>query len=247
MLFGILLGACVGACAHAGESVGIVLMHGKNGMPRGLQPLTSALQKAGYAVETPEMCWSRRRIYDLSYQDCLVEVDAVVERFKRAGATRIIVAGQSLGGNAALGYGATRKDISGIIAIAPAHNPLRLIKIPAIATDLEKARLMIEGGQEDTRASFEDMNHDGPFTVRATPKTYLTFFSPDGPAVLHRNVAAVHAPLLWISGTADPTQVNTEGLFARADNPKNRRVILAADHMGTPLVSGDAIISWLTR
>jgi esterase/lipase len=89
--------------AHA-KMLGVVLMHGKQGQPdRVINGLAEALERAGYPVERPEMCWSRRRIYDLSYTDCFRDIDSAVERLKARGATEIVVAGQSLGGNAAIG------------------------------------------------------------------------------------------------------------------------------------------------
>ena len=36
-----------------------------------INQLAIALQGAGYLVEAPEMCWSRRRIYDRPFLDCL--------------------------------------------------------------------------------------------------------------------------------------------------------------------------------
>ena len=54
------------------QTIGIVLMHGKTGSPTTvINQLAIALQGAGYLVEAPEMCWSRRRIYDRPFLDCL--------------------------------------------------------------------------------------------------------------------------------------------------------------------------------
>jgi dienelactone hydrolase len=91
----------------AADGIGIVLLHGKQGMPSSpnLSSLTESLTKAGLLLERPEMCWSRRRIYDRSYPTCLEDIDAAVERLKSRGASVIIIAGQSLGANAAIAYG----------------------------------------------------------------------------------------------------------------------------------------------
>jgi len=87
------------ACATAqAEMIGLVLMHGKQGMPRQFERMTAALESDGFLVERPEMCWSRQRIYDLDYLDCFRDVDTAIARLKERGATAIIVAGQSLGG-----------------------------------------------------------------------------------------------------------------------------------------------------
>lgn len=49
------------AAAH-GETVGVVMMHGKHGTPGQLQQLAGTVADAGFAVERPEMCWSAARI-----------------------------------------------------------------------------------------------------------------------------------------------------------------------------------------
>jgi hypothetical protein len=52
-----LLALCIGAPQSAADPIGIVLMHGKTGSPNAIiTGLASALQAAGYLVDTPEMC-----------------------------------------------------------------------------------------------------------------------------------------------------------------------------------------------
>jgi pimeloyl-ACP methyl ester carboxylesterase len=84
-------------------------------------------QGAGYLVDTPEMCWSRRRIYDRPFLDCLTEIDSAIGRLKGHGTGRIVVAGMRQGGDAALAYGARRANLAGIIALAPAAAPERQV------------------------------------------------------------------------------------------------------------------------
>jgi hypothetical protein len=53
-------------------------------------------------------------------------------------------------------------------------------------------------------------------------------------------------PVLWISGTRDPSQGDAARDFTRIPKNKlNRHVTVDADYPGTPDVSGDAIIAWL--
>ena len=235
----------LGLSAQASEGVGIVLMHGKDGQPGSMQILVNALETVGYRVERPELCWSHRRIYDLSYLECLRDVDAAVGRLKKRGAAEIIVGGQSLGANAALAFAARRDGLLGVIAMAPAHNPAQIIKRPAIARSLAEARSLIGTGKEDEPASFADVNVGREFLVRTTPNIYLSFFAPDGPAVMPANAAHVHVPLLWIAGADDPTQLGPGYAFERADNPKNWYVTVSTDHLGTPAASSSAILTWL--
>jgi esterase/lipase len=104
-----LLISCIALTASAhGETVGVVMMHGKHGTPGQLQQLADAIADGGFAVERPEMCWSAARIYDRTYLECFADIDAATARLKERGATAIVVLGMSLGGNAALGFGARR-------------------------------------------------------------------------------------------------------------------------------------------
>jgi esterase/lipase len=90
--------------AHS-ETIGVVMLHGKHSTPAQFDTLAPAVEAAGFAVELPEMCWSRTRIYDRAYLDCLTEVDQSVAALKARGADAIVILGMSLGGNGALGYG----------------------------------------------------------------------------------------------------------------------------------------------
>src|SRR5262249_19658920 len=107
--------AALTASAHA-ETVGVVMMHGKHGTPSQLQQIADTIAEAGFAVERPEMCWSAARIYDRTYLECFADIDAAAARLKARGATTIVVLGMSLGGNAALGFGARRQGLAAIVA-----------------------------------------------------------------------------------------------------------------------------------
>ena len=235
--------------ATAADVVGIVLLHGKQGMPSSpnLSALTDSLTKAGFLVERPEMCWSRQRIYDRTYSDCLKDIDAAVERLKGRGASVIVVAGQSLGANAAIAYGGSRKNVAAIIGMAPAHDPQRFGRRKAIVASLAQARALVAAGKGNTPATFADINTGRDFSVKATPAIYLSFFAPDGPAALRVNTARLQLPLLWIAGTADFTQDNARQIFGTAKNPKNRYQTVASDHVRTPDTSAAVILPWLKQ
>src|SRR3984893_1594170 len=113
-------------------------------------------KSAGYLVDTPAMCWSRRRIYDRPFLDCLTEIDSAIGRLKGRGAGRIVVAGMSQGGDAALAYGALRANLAGIIALAPAAAPERQVGLPDIAQSVAQARALVPAGRGDETARFVD-------------------------------------------------------------------------------------------
>jgi pimeloyl-ACP methyl ester carboxylesterase len=250
----VLLCVVVAAPDWAQARIGIVLLHGKQGTPemqRGrtvvIGGLADALAGAGYAVERPDMCWSRTRIYDSAYLDCLAEIDAVVARLKAGGSNAIVVMGMSLGGNAVLGYGARRDGLAAIVAIAPAPAPEALVRNNAtIADGVTRATAMIAAGKSGERAEFPDVNGGQEFTVQVTPVVYASFFSPDGPANMRANISHLKAPLLVVSGTADRSQKYVASIFAAAPaNPANKLVEVPSNHLGTPAAGTASILAWL--
>ena len=234
--------------AAAFERIGIVLLHGKTGMPSQFTVLAADLQDLGFPVETPEMCWSARRIYDRSFTDCMKDVDAAIDRLKADGITRIVVAGHSLGGIGALGYGATHDGLAGIIALAPDGDPTAWGRIPTIAKSLKTARAAVAAGNGDTVATYRDVVLGRAYPVEATAADFISFFGPDSPGALSRTLPALKAPLLWVAGTRDSGQRNAKALFARVPNsPLNRFVNVKAGHMGTPAAAFDAMYKWLSE
>ena len=133
-------------------------------------------------VDTPEMCWSRRRIYDRPFLDCLTEIDSAIGRLKGRGAGRIVVAGMSQGGDAALAYGAHNANLTGIIALAPAAAPERQVGLADIAQSVAQARALVAAGRGNETASFVDRNAGGAFPVTTTATIYLSYLDPQGPA-----------------------------------------------------------------
>ena len=249
-LSAILLFACLPAFA-AGQ-IGIVLLHGKTGMPGAMSNLAGSLTAAGYLVDTPEMCWSKKRIFDKSFSDCLTEVDAAVARLKAKGASRIVVGGTSQGAMGAFGYGATRDGLAGIIGMAPAADPTTLAKYPGLAEGIDKAKSLIAGGQGDQPVQLPDIISGGKTApVKTTANIYMSFHATDSPIATIPNLTAdlmpkQKAPVLWIAGTSDPSQAQAPAAYAALPaNPLNHYASVNADHGGTPDASAEAIIAWL--
>jgi pimeloyl-ACP methyl ester carboxylesterase len=249
----------VAAAARAETKLGIVLMHGKLGVPLGVSVgpgpaigagLIAALKSAGYLVAVPEMCWSRRRGFDKPFDECLREVDQAVAALKADGATEIVVGGQSLGGNAAIAYGATRAGLRGIIGLAPADDPVRKANRREIAASLARAHELVASGKGDVPDTFSDVNTGAqgtfPMVVNTTPRIFLSFFDPQSGRSIADNVAKLTAPLLWVAGSEDPTQRDAETYFQRvAPNPLNRYVAVTANHLTTADAGRDGVLAWL--
>jgi pimeloyl-ACP methyl ester carboxylesterase len=233
-----------------GGPTGVVLLHGKNGSP-GSPPvadLAGQLRRADFLATSPEMPYSRGRQYDKTYEETTVEIDAAVDELKKRGAERIVIAGHSLGANVALYY-ATRKSVDAVVAMAPGHTPEREAMQRRLRPDVEKARAMIEKGQGDKQSLFDDMNQGRMSTIKTTPLIYLSWFDPDGAAVMPRNTANLKpgTALLWVVGTKDPLfEQGASYAFDKAPlDSRNKYLVVEADHFNTPRSAASGIIAWL--
>jgi pimeloyl-ACP methyl ester carboxylesterase len=249
---------CIGPAGAAPPAIGIVLMHGTAGIPLGAAGrngrvigggLVDALRKAGYQVATPEMCWSATRIYDHAYSDCFADIDASIARLRAQGATAIVVGGLSMGGNAAIGYAATHTGVLGVIACAPAHDPAVFARRPDIAAALAQAKGAVAAGAGERAQTFPDFDgskRPPSFSVNATPRAYVSFFDPDGPANVAANAAHLSVPIVWVAGTSDPTQRASAEEFAGIPaNPLSKYVSVDSGHLDTPDVGASAIVNWM--
>src|SRR6185503_12896654 len=159
ILFGLVAALASQIASAAGEDLGVVLLHGKGGSPTGyIRELASALQAKGYLVSTPTMPWAKNRIYDASFEEAMAEIDREVDALHQKGAKLVVVGGQSLGANAALGYAASRDRIGGIIALAPAHNPESPAFARRLGSDLQRAKAMVAAGKGKEKQAFSDLN-----------------------------------------------------------------------------------------
>lgn len=249
------IAACVmlalGGPSRAAERIGIVFMHGEAGAPgRVIVGLTDALEKAGYLVSRPDMCWSARRSYEATFGECLSTVDESIVRLKNLGATAIVVGGFGLGGNAAIAYGARHPGLLGIIAVAPGHDAAKLAARPDIADSIARARGLVVARKGDDEGDFADVNvgPTGLFSaeIATTPSIYLSFFGPDSGASIAGNVAKVGAPLLWVAASDDASEEARQDVFARAPaNPRSRFVSVAGGPLGAPGAAKEDVLAWL--
>jgi len=246
-VFVVLASMCLSGASLAAETIGVVLLHGKSGGAVANAELAQLLGKAGCVVERPEMPWSRRRQFDASYEQAMQEIDAVVARLRERGATKIVIAGHSLGANAALGYAARRTGLFAVIALAPGHVPEGYMK--RFGDDIRRARELVASGKGEAMGSFPDVNQGRESDMHTTAAIYLSYCDPEGGAVMPRNAAAFKEPVpfLWVVGTADIMHKRGEEYaFAKAPpNPKSRYLVVEADHKSTPDIAGAQVVQWL--
>ena len=237
------------------QDLGVVYLHGKGGWPGALNGgILSDLKAQGALVATPEMPWSFHRRYDASYDQAMAEIDAAIGGLKSGGARRIVLIGVSLGANAAIGYAARNPELAGVVALAPGHLPDVGNMRSFVSDAVVRAKTLVAEGKGDVPQSFPDMAQGIPLTTTATPSVYLSWFDPDGPAVIPRNAALIGAaaspvPLLWVVGKLDPIdRRGPEYAFnTLAKNPKSQYVEVIAGHLTTALVARRQVIDWINR
>lgn len=193
------------------------------------------------------MPWSRRRAHARTYDGSMKEIDAAVERLRAKGARRIVVAGQSMGANAALGYGARREGLAGIILLAPGLVPGMRGFQARVASGMAKARKLASQGKGDVRTSFVDINQGRTKNISTTARIYLSWFAPDGPAVWTSNAAKLKGgvPVFCAEGTREPYP---RCAYATSRLPKGTRrkiVTVNAGHMGVPRAARRHVLAWL--
>jgi len=234
----------------AQAEIGIVIMHGKGGKNKGNTPtkiLARFLQKKGFIVSAPNMPWQADRIFDKTVEETMTEIDEIVEKLKSEGADRIIVAGHSLGANAAIAYGARREGLAGVIAMAPGHAPE--IWGDRFAEDVAKARAMVEAGNGDDRAGFNNVDQGEETTFNMKAKYYLSWYDPDGEAVMPKNAAILKpgTPLMWIVGELDGmADRGEEYAYAKVPaHPNSKYEVIGGGHGATPKKGKEEILKWL--
>lgn len=247
-----------GAAAAAGplRDFGVVYLHGKGAWPGAFNGgILSALREEGALTATPEMPWSFHRRYAATYDQAMAEIDAAVADLRQKGARRIVVIGHSLGANAAIGYAARRPnlaELAGVVALSPGHLPEVGDMREFVAGAVARAKKSIAEGKGDVRQTFPDMAQGIPLIAHATPIVYLSWFDPEGPAVIPKNAAAIGSlphpvPLLWVVGKLDPIdRRGREYAFdAAAKNPKSKYIEVFAGHLTAPLVARRQVVAWI--
>ena len=237
------------ALAMDAHVTGVVLMHGKWFSPADMEPVAEALRAAGFLVDTPEMPWSARRLYDRSSTEVYDEIDLAVERLTKAGARRVVVGGHSSGAGAAFRYASLGKHVAAVVLIAPAPVIESQRFQERIGDELRRARRLAAQGEGDIPTSFLDFNSIGHSrAVTTTPHIYLSFNAPEGPAALTRAAPNIRTvPMLWVAASDDPG-VETFKQFVVPKLPTTARldrVDIVADHLSAIVPAAKPITHWL--
>jgi pimeloyl-ACP methyl ester carboxylesterase len=245
----LLLTAMVLPANAASGDWGVVLLHGKEGMPQAklYAKLRADIQSSGFKLIAPEMAWSHRRIYDADVADSMVEIERAIADLHQQGASKFILIGHSMGSNAALRFTATHTTIEALVLLAPGHNPEQLGAHP-LAGEVERARKQVGAGKGSEKSSYRDINVGHELNVTTTAAIYLSWFDPSGDAVMPKNAARIPptVSILEVIGSNDPLRSGQTALFSQfPQNPHNQLLVVEADHKEVPDTASTAIIDWL--
>lgn len=225
---------------------GVILLHGKWDTPRGaVLPLAEALERNGAVVRSPLCSWSPRRLYDCSFEQALDEIAGHIVALQASGYRHLLLAGHSLGANAALAAASRHAGVDALALIAPGHLPDRLFEAGATREAMVRATAATPGG----RLRLPDFNQGQCRLLRFEPGIWHSFYDPAGAALMPRSAAtlAPPRPVLWLAPRTDP--LASEGRGYAFDllppHPQNSWVELEGEHAEAPLRSIPHLLDWL--
>lgn len=127
-ILGVLLAfAFASASTSAQERIGVLMLHGKNpgsNMDPNFGPMKGVFEKQSWLAVYPDMPWSRFRYLDGNLDKAMEEIAGHVKGLREKGATKIVVAGHSLGVPMAMAYAARGGDVDALVQLAPGHVPV---------------------------------------------------------------------------------------------------------------------------
>ncbi len=233
--------------------MGIVIMHGKGGLPSGLvKPLADGLQNRGYRVASLEMPWSGQRHYNKDVAAAEQEVTAALDDLRSKGATKLFVAGHSQGAVFALHY-AGRHPLDGLVIIAPGGDVSTRFYRQQVGASVARARSLVASGKGNERGEFDEFEGGrGNWAVNTTAAIYLTWFDPDGAMNQEKSSRALpkSLPVLHVAPASDyPALLRAkQSMFnALPDHPLKKLHEPNADHRSAPAASVDEIARWIAE
>lgn len=241
------------AAQTTAPKIGIVVMHGKGGMPAGhVAELASYLEDKGYLVANLEMPWSKRRNYDVPIAAAEQELQAALQSLHGKGAQKLFVAGHSFGGLFAL-YFAGRLAIDGVIAMAPGGDVGNRIFREKLGDSVERARQLVAAQKGNDPARLSDYEGSkGLYPIVTPPAAFLTWYEPDGAMNQSRIMPAVRpqTPVLYIVPQNDYAGLRNVKQRMFDALPANRLTRLYepdANHIGAPSAAREEIVRWIVQ
>ena len=241
--------------AAAQERIGILMLHGKNpgsNMDPNFGSMKGNFERQGWLVAFPDMPWSRGRYLDGNLDRALVEIAGHVKGLRDQGATRIVIAGHSMGVPTGMAYAARAGDVDALVQLAPGHIPLGYYTYPvlkAVRDSIDEARALVAAGKGDSNERFNDINQGRQQPVITTARNFLSYFDPASDAEMSVTAPRIPAriPVMTVIGERDPlfSRIRSYYVDMLPANPKNKYLEVSGGHLDTPRVANDAVIAWI--
>jgi len=243
------------APAAAQERIGVLMLHGKNpgsNMDPNFSPMKGTFERQGWLVAFPDMPWSRGRYLDGGLDKSMAEIDGHIKNLRSQGATKIVIAGHSIGTPTGMAYAARGGDVDALVLLAPGHVPLGYYTYPSLKVvhdSINEARALMAAGKGDSRERFSDINQGRQQTVVSTAKDYLSWFDPTSDAEMSVTAPRIPAKtaVMTVIGEKDPLFKRIKAYYVDKlpANPKNKYLEVSGGHLDTPRVASDEIIAWV--
>ena len=250
-----LAAAFIAAPAAAQQRIGVVMLHGKNpgsNMDPNFGVMKGTFERQGWLVTFPDMPWSRGRYLEGGLDKALAEITGHVKALRDQGATKIVIAGHSMGAPAGMAFAARGGDVDALVLLAPGHAPIGYYTQPwgkPVKDSIDEARALVAAGKGDSRERFSDINQGRQQTVVTTAKDYLSWFDPTSDAEMSVTASRIPArvAVLTAIGEKDPLFKTIRAYFVDKlpANPKNKYLEVPGGHLETPRVASDEIIAWI--
>lgn len=240
---------CPATEAVAGDKVGVVLMHGKDGTAKQKSPIgkLASYLSSDFEVEAPDMPWSRSNRFNGTLEEAFARIDKAVADLKDDGATKIVVGGHSMGAATALAYATQRPGLAGVLMMAPGHRPDTYEDQNAKA--LDKARALIAAGTPEEEVDIYDVNQGARISRSLDADVALSWFDPAGLAVMQNAAPKLQpdTPVLFIIGEKDRLHPTGESLiFAKLPaHARSAYTVVPGGHKATPMKGKSEIKDWL--
>lgn len=241
--------------AAAQERIGVLMLHGKNpgsNMDPNFGSMKGNFERQGWLVAFPDMPWSRGRYLDGNLDRALVEIAGHVKGLRDQGATRIVIAGHSIGVPTGMAYAARAGDVDALVQLAPGHIPLGYYTYPvlkAVRDSIDEARALVAAGKGDSNERFNDINQGRQQPVITTARNFLSYFDPASDAEMSVTAPRIPAriPVMTVIGERDPlfSRIRSYYVDMLPANPKNQYLEVSGGHLDTPRVANDAVIAWI--
>ena len=243
----IFLGAPSAAIAE--EKIGVILMHGKDGTVNSQSPVgkLASYLRGDFKVKALTMPWSRQNKFNGTLEDAFKKIDQAVAQLRKAGATKVVVGGHSMGAAAALAYATQTTGLGGVLMIAAGHRPD--LYAGKNTNAIANARAFIAAGNPAGKVKIFDKNQGKRIARSLDADVAVSWFDPASLAIMQNAAPRVQpgTPVLFIIGDHDGLHPGGKSLIFEKlpQHPKNAYTVVRGGHKATPTIGKSEITAWL--